>query len=300
MPLEFSLPEQYNSSMSSDTNSYILLFQCKDQKGIVAGITEFIFRKGGNIITAEQHSTDPANGHFFFRVEFCLAGGTADADSLSRDFGMVAGRFAAQWHIFDSRAKMRMGILVSRPGHCLFDLLYLWRSGDLRVDIPFVLSNHESHRPLVEQFGVPFCYIPAAVSDRREAEVLARVKGQSDFLVLARYMLTLSPDFLTSYGNDIINIHHGFLPSFKGARPYHQAYERGVKVIGATAHFVTEKLDEGPIICQKVEGVSHKDDVESLTRKGRNIEKHALSSAVADYAGHRVIRFGARTIVFSE
>ena len=286
--------------MSSEKNSSILLFQSKDQKGIVAGITDFIFRKGGNIITAEQYSTDPANGHFFFRVEFCLGEGAVGADGLSRDFEMVAGRFAAQWRIFDGASRMRMGILVSRPGHCLFDLLYLWRSGDLRVDIPFVISNHEEHRLLVEQFGVPFHFIPSTSSDRREAELLARVKGSSDFLVLARYMLTLSRDFLDSYGRDIINIHHGFLPSFKGARPYHQAYEHGVKVIGATAHFVTESLDEGPIICQKVEAVSHKDDVESLMRKGRNIEKHALSSAVADYAGHRVMRFGGKTIVFSE
>ncbi|MGE5308919.1 MAG: formyltetrahydrofolate deformylase [Deltaproteobacteria bacterium] len=275
----------------------ILLFTCRDQKGIVAAVTDSVFRSGGNIISAEQHSTDPSNGRFFLRIVFYPGEGTG-VKEFAGGFAAVADRFKAEWHVFDSREKMRMGILVSRPDHCLFDLLYLWRSGELNVEVPFVLSNCESHRQIVSQFGVPFYFIPANAANRMEDHILALVKGASDLLVLARYMLTLSRGFLDSYGKDIINIHHGFLPSFKGARPYHQAYERGVKVIGATAHFVTEKLDEGPIICQKVESVSHRDDVPALTRKGKNLEKHALSSAVLAYTSHRVIRFGSKTIVF--
>jgi formyltetrahydrofolate deformylase len=192
-----------------------------------------------------------------------------------------------------------MGIMVSRPGHCLFELLYLWRSGELRCTIPFVISNDEAHRELVEQFKIPFYFVDAT-RDRRSEEEILSIVGETDFLVLARYMLTLSADFLASYGKDIINIHHGFLPQFKGAHPYKQAFDQGVKVIGATAHFVTEKLDEGPIICQRVEQVSHRDNVASLTRKGKNLEKGALASAVADYLCRRVIRFGSKTIIFEE
>lgn len=284
--------------MSSNGSSFILLFQSKDQKGIVAGVSDFIFRKGGNIISAEQHSTDPENGQFFLRVGF-HCDPPEDAASLRTAFAACADAFGARWNIYDSRERMRMGIMVSKPDHCLFDLLYLWRSGELAVDIPFVISNHEPHRQIVSQFGVPFHFVPAVKTDRRETQVLELARGACDFLVLARYMLTLSPEFLASYAKDIINIHHGFLPSFKGAKPYHQAYAKGVKVIGATAHFVTDRLDEGPIICQQVESVSHRDDIASLIRKGKNLEKHALSSAIAAYAGHRVIRFEDKTIVFS-
>jgi formyltetrahydrofolate deformylase len=284
--------------MKPDTASFILLFQSKDQKGIVAAITDFVFKKGGNIVSAEQYSTDPEGGQFFLRLEFHCGSG-ATAGSLAADFTATAGKFRAVWSIHDNRQRLRMGILVSKPDHCLFELLYLWRSGELAVDIPFVLTNCEEHRQLVSQFGVPFYFIPAKKDDRMEQHLLALVKGASDFLVLARYMLTFSKGFLDAYGKDIINIHHGFLPSFKGANPYRQAYETGVKVIGATAHFVTEKLDEGPIICQKVEHVSHRDDVAALIRKGKNLEKHALSSAIADYIAHRVISFGEKTIVFS-
>lgn len=288
----------YNTLMA-ENHSFALLFQSRDRKGIVAGITDFIFKKGGNILAAEQYSTDPSNGHFFIRVEFFISDGGWSARRLSAEFAPFASDFDAIWSIADTRERMRMGILVTKPDHCLYDLLYLWRSGELNADISFVLTNCEAHRPMVEQFGIPFYFVPSSKEDRMEDHLLALVKGACDFLVLARYMLTLSRGFLDSYGKDIINIHHGFLPSFKGARPYHQAHAQGVKVIGATAHFVTEKLDEGPIICQKVEPVSHKDSVQSLMRKGKNLEKDALSSAVVDYADHRVIRFGGKTIVFS-
>ena len=206
--------------------------------------------------------------------------------------------FCAQARIYDKSDTLRMGIFVSRPDHCLFDLLYLWKSQDLRVRIPFVLSNYEGHRDLVEQYRIPFYFIRAAKEDKKESELLFRAKQDADFLVLARYMLVLSRDFLQSYAKDIINIHHGFLPSFKGGNPYRQALDKGVKVIGATAHFVSEELDEGPIIAQAVEGVSHKDNLVDLIRKGKNLEKRALSEAIHSYIDYRVIRYGNKTIVF--
>lgn len=278
--------------------TFVLLFQCKDQKGIVAKVSDFIFRSGGNIITADQHSTDPENGRFFMRVEFAVESSRYDKEKLGRGLALVAKRFKAKWQLHDKADKPRMGILVSEPGHCLADLLYLWKTQELAVTIPLVISNYEAHQELVEQYGIPFYFIPAAKKDRKESEILALVKNKTDFLVLARYMLVLSDGFLKKYGKDIINIHHGFLPSFKGAHPYRQAVDRGVKVIGATAHFVNNKLDDGPIIAQAVEPVSHRDSLAGLVRKGRNLEKVALSSALHSYLDYRVIRYQNKTVVF--
>lgn len=277
--------------------TFILLFQCKDQKGIVAKISDFIFKQGGNIIAADQHSTDPDDGHFFIRVEFAIDNGLLNKDSLSSGLSTVAREFNAEFRIHDKQDKLRLGIFVSRPDHCLFDLLYLWRSGELRVEIPFVASNYDLHRDFVEQNKIPFHFVPSDKTDRLEAELLTLAKG-SDFLVLARYMLVLSHDFLNSFGKDIINIHHGFLPSFKGSDPYRQALNSGVKVIGATAHFATENLDEGPIISQAVEAVSHKDSLDDLVRKGKNLEKKALAEAVSSYINYKIIRYRNKTIVF--
>jgi len=275
--------------------TYILLFQCRDQKGIVAGLTDFIFKQGGNIINADQHSTDPFGGDFFIRIEFLIE---ADKNILGAGLKPLADKFQADFKFFDREEKLRMGLLVSEPGHCLADILYLWQAGELKVDIPFVLSNSPSHKKTVEQYGIPFHFVPANKDDRQENKILELVSKNTDFLVLARYMLVLSENFLKSYAKDIINIHHGFLPPFKGADPYRQALEQGVKVIGATAHFVNEKLDEGPIITQQVEPVTHKDDYALLVRKGRNLEKRALTDAVASYIDYRVIRHLNRTIVF--
>lgn len=282
--------------MEQNMPVFVLLFQCKDQKGIVAQVSDFIFRQGGNIINADQHSTGPQGGSFFMRVEFLIEG-KADARSLEAGLAPLAKRFGAEYNIYDKRKKLRMGILASRPGHCLFDLLYLYSAGELQAEVPFVISNYEGHRGLAKKFGAPFYYVAATRHGTKERELL-RIASTSDFLVLARYMLLLSEKFLASYGKDIINIHHGFLPSFKGARPYSQALQQGVKVIGATAHFVTEKLDQGPIISQKVEAVSHRDGLESLVTKGRNLEKWALSSALRSYLDYRVIRHGHTAIVF--
>ncbi len=275
---------------------FVLLFQSRDTKGIVARVSDCILRQGGNIVTAHQHSTDPVGGDFFMRVEFLIDADVA-REQVAAVFAGIAQEFGAQVSVFDKADVLRMGIFVSKPGHCLVDLLYLWRAGELNVSIPFVASNFEGHREIVEQFRVPFFYVPATRNDTREEELLAAAKG-SDFLLLARYMQLLSPAFLKAYGKDIINIHHGFLPSFKGPHPYQQALDNGVKVIGATAHFATVALDEGPIIAQSVERVTHEDDLSSLIRKGRDLEKHALAEAVFKYVDYRIIRCGATTIVF--
>lgn len=278
--------------------TFILLFQCQDQKGIVAKISDFILKHGGNIVTADQHSTDPEGGYFFMRVEFVLGTEQYDKKALLSRFSPIGSEFSANWQLYDRSEVLRMGIFVSGADHCLVDLLYLWNSGELKVEIPFVLSNCEKHRRLVTQYNLPFYYVPADKDNRRESELLSYAFGSTDFLVLARYMLMLSPDFLQKYNKDIINIHHGFLPFFKGIDPAATALEEGVKVIGATAHFVNNQLDEGPIIAQEVQYVSHKDSHQSLIRKGKNLEKKALASALSSYIDYRVIKHNNKTIVF--
>jgi len=275
----------------------ILLFGCRDQKGIVAKISDFIFRHDGNIVTADQHSTDPEGGHFFIRVEFVLEQERYTKKDLISAFSDIGKEFGADWNFYDKSETLRMGIFVSEPDHCLVDLLYLWSAGELKVKIPFVLSNFEKHRKLVTGYNIPFYYVPADKENRREQELLSYAVS-TDFLVLARYMLILSPDFLKKYNKDIINIHHGFLQFFKGAEPASRALKEGVKVIGATAHFVNSKLDEGPIIAQEVESVSHKDSLDDLIRKGKNLEKRALAGAIASYVDYRIIKYENKTIVF--
>ncbi len=277
--------------------TFILLFQCRDKKGIVAKLSDFIFKSGGNIITADQYSTDPEGGYFFIRLEF-LAGLSKEKAGLENGLKAIAKNFQASFALYEKDKPLRMGVCVSKPGHCLAEILYLWREKELNVEIPFVISNFQGHREFVRQYKIPFYFIPASNSNRREAQVLGRLLGKTDFLVLARYMLVLSGKFLNAYGKDIINIHHGLLPSFKGPDPYKQALAGGVKVIGATAHFVTDKLDEGPIISQEVERVSHKDSLEGLVRKGKNLEKRALIDALGAYIDYRVIKHNNKTIVF--
>ena len=277
---------------------FILLFQCQDRKGIVAKISDFILKVGGNIITADQHSTDPQGGYFFIRVEFILDQDQYSHQDLILAFKPLAAEFGASWNLYDREENLRMGIFVSEPDHCLVDLLYLWNAGELKVKIPFVLSNCEKHRKLVTGYKLPFHYVPANKDNRREPELLSYALGATDFLVLARYMLVLSPDFLQKYNQDIINIHHGFLPSFKGVDPYGQALKKGVKVIGSTVHFVNNQLDEGPIITQEVEYVSHKDNRQDLIRKGKHAEKKALARALSSYLDYRIIKHENKTIVF--
>jgi len=265
--------------------------------GIVAEISAFIRDLGGNIISADQYTTGPEGGHFFMRVEFLLEQ-DMEEQVLNSRFSAAVNKFEPSWQIRRKSQVPRMGIMVSALGHCLQEILYLWSIKELRCVIPFVISNDERHFKMVSQYGIPFHYIRADKNNRREEEILSHLRTKTDFLVLARYMLVLSPDFLRGYGRDIINIHHGFLPSFKGADPYAGALEQGVKVIGATAHFVNERLDEGPIIAQEVEAVTHKDDLSVLKRKGMHLEKKALTLAIAAYLDHRLIRHGNKTVVF--
>jgi formyltetrahydrofolate deformylase len=278
----------------------VILVQCPDQKGIVARISEFVFRYNGNIIQADQYTTDPENGQYFMRLSFCFDPDKVPPAHLEKEFDILARSMDATWRIHYDSVTMRMGILVSRQDHCLADLLYLWRSGELPVEIPCVISNHPDAREIVEQYGVPFYHVPVSRDSREAAEkrILDLTSESTDFLVLARYMQILTGGFLEGYGKDVINIHHSFLPSFKGANPYRQAYERGVKVIGATAHYVTVNLDEGPIIDQVVERVSHRYDVQRLMRKGKNLEKLALANAVQAHIEHRIIRYRNKTVVF--
>ncbi len=278
----------------------VLLVQCADKEGIVAKISEFLFRSGTNIIQSDQHTTDPRGGIFFMRVEFCFEKAIRERGCFERECEKICSELEASWQIFYPTNTLNMGVFVSKQDHCLYELLYRWRSGDLAVNIPFVISNHSQVEDLVKHFGIPFYHLPITPEDKeiQERKILEIVKGNSDFLVLARYMQILSAVFLSEYSGDVINIHHSFLPSFKGANPYRQAYERGVKVIGATAHFVTEDLDEGPIIEQLVERVSHRDNEATMRRKGKSLEKHALSNAVSHYLEHRIIRYLNRTVVF--
>jgi len=278
--------------------TFVLLFQCQDQKGIVASISDFILKHGGNIVTADQHSSDPQGGYFFIRIEFILDQDGCSNKDLALAFTPIGRGFNADWNFYDLAETLRMGIFVSEPDHCLVDLLYLWNAGELKVKIPFVLSNYEKHRKVVTAYNIPFYYVPADKDNRRESELLSYAFSSSDFLVLARYMLVLSPDFLKKYNKDIINIHHGFLPFFKGEDPAGKALKEGVKVIGSTAHFVNNELDEGPIIAQEVEHVSHKDNHRDLIRKGKNLEKKALASAVSSYVDYRIIKHENKTIVF--
>jgi len=278
----------------------VLLIQCPDKKGIVARVSEFIFRHECNILTSDQHTTDPEGGRYFMRVVFALEEDKVSRESFEEDWARIADELGATWSIHYATETPRMGILVSKQDHCLFDLLYRHRSGEFNVQIPLVISNHEDCRELVDRYGIPFHYVPVTPETKLKAEqqVLDLVQESTDFLVLARYMRILSDGFLAAYKKDLLNIHHSFLPSFKGADPYRQAYERGVKIIGATAHFVTPALDEGPIIEQMVDRVYYKDTVDDLKRKGRNLEKLALANAIHAYLDHRVIQDAQRTIVF--
>jgi formyltetrahydrofolate deformylase len=278
----------------------VLLVQCPDTTGIVAKVSECIFRLGGNITRSDQHSTDPEGGRFFIRVEFTFDETKTPKTELEAALAEMVQPLEADWQVNYASRVMRMGILVSKYDHCLIDLLYRKRSGELNVDIPLIVSNHEAAREWAERYEIPFHHIPVTKETKLDSEraLLDLLRDSTDFLVLTRYMQILSDGFLAAYKRDIINIHHSFLPSFKGANPYRQAYDRGVKIIGATAHFATADLDEGPIIAQDVERVSPKDDVAALMRKGRNLEKLTLADAVRAYLEHRIIRHAHKTIVF--
>ena len=291
-------------------NSAILLISCPDQKGEVATIADFVYRHGGNILHADEHA-DEESGLFLMRVEFDPK--DFDIDLTQKDltdkhladfakhFSPIAEKFHMNWRLALSSHRPRMIILVSKYDHCLVDLLYRHQSGELACEIPLIVSNHPDNQPIADFYKIPYKTISITKENKQQAEQQIHTlidQHQADFLVLARYMQILSNNFVNRYPQRIINIHHSFLPAFIGARPYHQAFERGVKLIGATSHYVTEVLDDGPIIEQDVVRVSHRDTVEDLIRKGRDLEKVVLSRAVRWHVENRVLLYGNKTVVF--
>src|SRR5579864_3609565 len=281
-------------------NSAILLISCPDRKGEVAAIADFVYRHNGNILHADEHG-DEESGLFLMRVEFDPKAFDIPIADFGKHFSPVAEAFRMNWRLAQSSRRPRMIVFVSKYDHCLVDLLYRHQSGELACDIPLIISNHSDNQPIADFYKVPY----AVVSVTKENKLGAERKIQSliqqhrpDFMVLARYMQILSNEFVNRYPHRIINIHHSFLPAFVGARPYHQAFERGVKLIGATSHYVTEVLDDGPIIEQDVVRVSHRDSVEDLIRKGRDLEKVVLSRAVRWHVENRVLVYGNKTVVF--
>lgn len=278
----------------------ILLISCPDQKGLVASIANFLYQHNANILHADQHQDSELN-LFLMRVEWDLDGFELDIEEFDRFFAPIAEKFQMTWKLAQSGHRPRMAIFVSRYDHCLADLLYRHQSGELACDIPLILSNHTDTQWLAEAYKIPFQHIPVEKDGKLEAEKdqLAILRHHHvDLIVLARYMQVLSADFIKHYPNRIINIHHSFLPAFHGAKPYHRAFERGVKLIGATSHYVTEILDDGPIIEQDVNRISHRDELDNLIQKGRDLEKMVLSRAVRWHIESRILLYANKTVIF--
>ena len=280
----------------------VLLIRCADRPGIVAAVSTFLFRHGANVVDLDQHSTEELPGTYFMRLEFQTEGLDVPLERLGQIFGAEVGdRMGMEWRLASHGERKRMAVLVSRQDHALLDLLWNWRRGDLRADVPVVISNHPDLRSDVESFGVLFLHVPNVPGTRPESEkrMLEALEGKADVVVLARYMQVLSAGFVAGFPGRIINIHHSFLPAFAGADPYRQAYERGVKIVGATAHYVTAELDAGPIIDQDVARVSHRDSVDDLKALGRDLERRVLFRAVRWHCEDRVLVHGNKTIVFA-
>jgi len=281
-------------------NSAVLLVQCPDRKGLDAAIAEFLYRHDGNILNFEQHSAGQER-FYHARVEWDLGGFKLGLDQFDAAFGLVAHQFGMNWSVALSSHRPRVAIFTSKYDHCLMDLLYRQRGGELTCDFPLIISNHPDTRHHADFYGVPFQLIPINKENKAQAEAaqLRLLESERiDLVVLARYMQVLSNEFVQQFPRPIINIHHSFLPAFIGSKPYHQAYDRGVKLIGATAHYVTEVLDDGPIIEQGVARITHKDDVDDLIEKGRDLEKVVLSRAVRWHVENRILLDGNRTVIF--
>ena len=286
--------------MSIDKPAITLLISCPDQPGIVAATSRIIFEHNGNILESDQHSTNEQDCSFFMRLCFGEEGFTLNSSELARAFSPIADRFHMKWSVHYTRQRKRAVIFVSKIDHCLTDLLWRWKSSELAMDIPFIISNHPNMEPLARMYDIPYHYFPVRSETRRENQerILELLQGNADFLILARYMQILEPFFVAAYPNRIINIHHSFLPAFVGANPYHRAFDRGVKLIGATAHYVTDNLDEGPIIAQDVIRCNHRDTVNDLMRKGKEVERRVLAEAVRLHTEDRVLIYQNKTIVF--
>jgi formyltetrahydrofolate deformylase len=278
----------------------VLLIACDDQKGLVAAVSDFLYRHNGNIVHADQH-TDREEGVFLQRVEWELHGFAIERAGIAAAFTPIAERFGMRWSLRFSDEIPRVAVLVSKLPHCLYDVLARWRLGEFRAEVPLVMSNHPDAAGIVRDFGPAFHVLPVTPETKagQEAAMLELLERERvDLIVLARYMQVLSDGFVGRYPERIINIHHSFLPAFAGARPYHQAHERGVKIIGATAHYATPELDQGPIIDQDVARVSHRDSVEDLVRKGRDLEKVVLARAIDLHLRNRIVVYGNKTVVF--
>jgi formyltetrahydrofolate deformylase len=282
------------------TGNAVLLLSCPDRPGIVAAVADFVFRHGGNIVDAQQH-TDRTDGIFFQRIEFELGGSDLGREEIQPAMQELAEQFAMRCAVRFTDDVARLGVLVSRESHCLVDLLARSRSGELAVDIPVVISNHPDQAEVARWFGVEFHHLPVTPETKPEQERAVQdiLAGRGvTLVVLARYMQILTPQFCEQWPERMINIHHSFLPAFSGGRPYHQAHDRGVKLVGVTAHYVTAELDDGPIIDQDVVRVSHRDSVDDLRRRGRDLEVVVLARAVRAHVEHRILVHGRRTVVF--
>ncbi|WP_274362807.1 formyltetrahydrofolate deformylase [Paenibacillus thermotolerans] len=283
------------------TNSRaILLISCQDKPGIVAKLTTLLYMNGANIVSSDQYTTDPVNGMFFMRIEFDIPNIDEKLGDLEDKLDSLSKEVMFDWKLSLPNKVKRMAILVSKEDHCLLELLWQWRSGDLPVEIPMIISNHENSRETAEQWGIPYHYLPVTKDNKSEVEKkqIELLKGNVDFIVLARYMQILTPTFVEQFPNQIINIHHSFLPAFIGAKPYERAYQRGVKIIGATAHYVNDQLDEGPIIEQDVQRVTHNESAKELKNIGKHIERIVLARAVKWHTEDRIIINENKTVVF--
>jgi formyltetrahydrofolate deformylase len=282
-------------------HSATFLATCPDGPGIIAAIAQTLYQKGINIISSDQYSTDHKDGQFFMRMVFDLTDEKVEHQELEKALSEIANKLNMTWQLTYSNQLKRMAILVSRYDHCLMDLLWRWESKELAVEIPCVISNHPDLKERVESFGIKYHHLPitAETKTEQEAKILEILKNNADFIVLARYMQILSANFTQHYLNHIINIHHSFLPAFIGANPFAMAHKRGVKMIGATAHYVTSDLDAGPIIAQDVTQITHRDKVEDLKRTSRDIERNVLARAVRWHVEDRIIVHNNRTIIFT-
>ncbi|WP_066065150.1 formyltetrahydrofolate deformylase [Neobacillus soli] len=278
-----------------------LLISCPEKPGIISTVTNFLLEHKANIVHFDQHTTDPNGGMFFMRIEFDLEEFDTSFNKLEQDLHVLGQEYDMDWQLGSNVQRKRMAIFVSKTDHCLNELLWRWKSNEILVDIPMVISNHTILKEIVESYGIPFYHIPMSQESKEDAErkAVELMKGKVDLIVLARYMQILSPNFISKYPNQIINIHHSFLPAFVGANPYVRAFNRGVKLIGATAHYVTNDLDEGPIIEQDVQRINQRYTAEDLKTAGRHVERRVLAEAVSWHVEDKVLVHGNKTIVFA-
>lgn len=287
--------------MSNDSAIATLILSCPDQKGLVARIAQFIFQRGGNIIDLDEH-VDKEEKMFFIRVEWDMNDFNITSTEFEDEFRLFGNELNAQWEVKYSSQKSRVAIFVSKYDHCLQEIMWRHGSKEIGADIVMIISNHTNLKHIADQYEIPFYHFPINKenkSEQEQKELKLLEENKVDTIVLARYMQILSPKFIERYPKNIINIHHSFLPAFIGADPYKKAYERGVKIIGATSHYVTEKLDEGPIIEQDVIRITHKDSIKDLIRKGRDLERLVLARAIDLHINNRVLKHGMKTIIFS-